>query len=355
MALVRLFPSLARILGAGTLMWAASTIAPPASSQGGPAGEGWRLCNATSYIVNASVGRPEASGVTVQGWTKLRPGSCETALPGPLTPGIHFLYAKTSDGHRGGTKHWGGDHGLCIDPTGSFQVENPPNCNDFGLEERRFSPVMIERRNRWQTTLTETDLYSLEKAKAAGVQRLLIDSGVYTGRIDGLLQRRSRSAIGEFLSENDLPSDTSDDELIDLLEQSAINRAGTVGLTLCNRTDNRLWSAIARRRGEEWESRGWWLLEAGGCARAIDEPLVQSDFYVYGELEDEDGNLRTLTRAADSFCVSRSKFAISGRDDCEAGLYRTTLFTKTRTPEDGRLVYEFFDRDFDPPTGRGAG
>ncbi|MEM7766628.1 MAG: DUF1036 domain-containing protein [Pseudomonadota bacterium] len=319
------------------------------------AAEGWRLCNATSYIVAAAVGRPEAGGITVQGWTKLRPGSCETALAGPLQPGVHFLYARTSDAHRGGAKHWGGDHPLCVDPTGSFQVENPPSCNDFGLEERRFSPVMIERRNRWQTTLTETDRYTLDKAKAAGVQRLLIDAGVYTGRIDGLLQRRTRSAIGEYLTENSLPASTPDNDLIDLLELSAIDRSRTVGLSLCNRTDHRVWSAIARRRGDEWESRGWWLLESGGCARAIDEALVQSDFYVYGEMERDDGETRMLTRAADGFCVARSKFAVSGRDNCEAGLYRTALFAKTPTPEDGRLVFEFFDRDFDEPADTGNG
>ncbi|MEM0985883.1 MAG: DUF1036 domain-containing protein [Pseudomonadota bacterium] len=328
-----------------------------ASAQGdnGQPGEtGWQLCNATSYIISAAVGRPEATGITVQGWTKLQPGACETALPGPLQPGVHFLYARTSDAHRGGAKHWGGDHALCIDPTGSFQVENPPNCSDFGLEERRFSPVMVERRNRWKTTLTETDRYTLKKAKAAGVQRLLIDAGIYTGRIDGLLQRRTRSAIGAFLTENGLSESTSDTDLIDLLELSAIDRARTVGFSLCNRTDDRIWSAIARRRGDAWESRGWWLLEGGGCARAIDEALVQSDFYVYGELERPDGDIQRLTRAADAFCVARSKFAIAGRDNCEAGLYRTELFAKTRAPLDGRLVFEFFERDFDPPLETGG-
>ena len=310
--------------------------------------DGWQVCNATSYIVSVAVGHPDNQKVVVEGWTKLRPGACETALQGTLQPGVHFLYAKTSDAHRGGTQHWGGDHPLCIDPTGSFSVENPPDCSEFGLEERRFRPVLVERRGSWQTTLTETERYSLQKAEAAGIQRLLIDAGVFSGRVDGLLQRRTRAAIGEFLNENNLPDSTSDADLIDLLEQSAVDRAQVVGLSLCNRTNKRIWSAIARRRGEAWESRGWWLLEAGGCARAIDEPLVQTDYFIYGEMEEGD-QIRTLTRAADSFCVSTSKFAITGRDDCEAGFYRSADFTKAATPEDNRLVYEFFERDFDPP------
>lgn len=349
MALERLSPRLATLTAlALVVLLLIAGGRQPALAQAADEAEGWRLCNATSYIVQAAVGRPEAGGVTVQGWTKLRPGSCEIALRGPLQPGVHFLYARTSEAHRGGARHWGGDHALCIDPTGSFQVENPPSCGDFGLEERRFTPVLIERRNEWQTTLTETDRYTLDKAKAAGVQRLLIDAGVFTGRIDGLLQRRTRSAIGDFLEENNLPADTADDDLIDLLELWATDRARMVGFSLCNRTDQRIWSAVARRRGDEWESRGWWLLEAGGCARVIDESLVQSDFYVYGEMEDEGGEVATLTRATDGFCIARAKFAIVGREDCEASLYRTALFAKTPAPQDGRLVFEFFARDFEP-------
>ncbi|NBC20611.1 MAG: DUF1036 domain-containing protein [Alphaproteobacteria bacterium] len=309
--------------------------------------QGWRLCNQTSYVIEAAIARPEGQGIVVEGWTKLRPGACNFAIAGTLTPGLHFLYGRSSSAHRGGARHWGGDQKLCVDPSGSFSVENPPDCSSYGLEQRRFRPVLIERRSRWQTTFTETNEYSLEKAEAAGVQRLLEDAGVFSGRVDGLLGRKTRAAISEFLSMNDLPADTSDADLIDLLEQAATEQAREIGFTLCNRTDNRIWSAIARRRGEDWESRGWWQLEAGGCARAIDEPLVQTDYFVYAEMEVGDGRVRTLKRASDSFCVARPKFAITGRQDCEAAAYRTARFTATPAPQDEKLVFEFFERDFD--------
>ena len=115
---------------------------------------------------------------------------------------------------------------------------------------------------------------------------------------------------------------------------------------LCNRTPNRIWSAIARRRGEGWQSRGWWLLESGGCARAIDEPLVQSEYYVYGEME-ADGYDWTLKNAREPFCVSGPRFVVNGRQNCEASAYRTGQFIATPAPKDRKLVFEFFERDFD--------
>jgi uncharacterized membrane protein len=125
----------------------------------------------------------------------------------------------------------------------------------------------------------------------------------------------------------------------------AKERGRNVGFTLCNRTKKRIWSSIARRGAEGWESRGWWLLEAGGCARVIDRPLRGSEYYVYGEMEDG-SKIRTLSKASDAFCVGHAKFAIAGRDQCEASAYRTALFAATPPPTERKLVFEFFERDF---------
>ncbi len=56
--------------------------------------------------------------------------------------------------------------------------------------------------------------------------------------------------------------------------------------------------------------------------------------------------MRTLNGAAAVFCTSRSKFAILGRDDCAKRKFRQAEFLETPIPEDGKLVYEFFDRGF---------
>ena len=310
--------------------------------------QGWTLCNQTSFIVEAATARPVGQSVIVDGWTKLRPGACALAVEGPLATDVHFLYARSSTAHRGGARNWGGDRKLCVDTTSSFSIESPPDCAAMGLDERNFRPVLIERASRWRTNLRETETYDLDRARQAGVQRLLKDADVYTGRIDGDIGKRTRAAIREFLKEKSLEANTSDADLIDILEQAAIARARNVGLTLCNRTNNRIWAAIARRRPEGWESRGWWLMEGQGCARVIDEPLLQTQHYVYAEMDNTNGDgYRTLADATDRFCVARSKFAIVGREACEASAYRSVNFRATTIPEEGKLVFEFFERNFD--------
>ena len=327
----------------------AFTLALPGKAAAQSNSNGWDVCNETSYIIEAATGRYEGQGVVVEGWTRLRPGACAKVIEGALRPGIHYLFGRSSTAHRGGRKIWGGKSRLCIDPTGSFAVENIPDCAVMGLEEREFRPVLIEDDKRWRTSFTETEKRNLEQSSAAGVQRLLDNAGVYSGQIDGYLGRKTRAAIGDFLKSKGLNADTSDADLMDILEQTAIERARNVGLTFCNRTNNRIWSAMARRRGEGWESRGWWLLEAGGCARVIDEPLLQAGLFAYAEMETGDGDIRTLTRGSDDFCVSKSKFAISGNEACEEAAYRTGRFVATPAPVNRRLVFEFFERDFGDP------
>ncbi|WP_300379966.1 DUF1036 domain-containing protein [Henriciella sp.] len=321
-------------------------VAAQSGAQAGDAkSDGWKLCNRTSYVIEAAAARYEGQGVFVDGWKRLRPGACEVALEAPLDPGIHYLFARSSSAHRGGRRLWGGDQPLCVDTTGSFSVESPQECSEMGLEARDFRPVLIENTKTWTTSLTETEEFDLEEASAAGVQRLLDNAGVFSGNIDGRIGRKTRAAISDFLGANDLPSDTSDADLIDLLEQVAQERGREIGLNLCNRTDKRIWSAIARRKGEGWESRGWWLLEAGGCARVIDEPLLTAEHFVFAEMEDE-GGMRTLKDATDPFCLARTRFAINGRKDCGASANRQGLFAATPPAKNRRLVYEFFERDF---------
>ncbi len=326
------------------LMVAASVLSGAAQAQ---AERGWNVCNRTSFIQEAAVARPEGRGIVVNGWTKIKPGDCETVLLAPLEPGVHFFYARSSPAHRGGLREWAGDRALCVDVTGSFSVESPSDCAAMGLESKDFRPILIGRRTGWTTILEETEDYSLETARAAGVQRLLDDAGVFSGRIDGNIGPKTRASIAEFLRSQKLAEDTGDADLIDILEQVAINRGRNIGLTLCNRTGSRISAAIARQRADGWESRGWWVLEAGGCVRTIDEELLLVPHFVYGQIE-EAGGVRRLLRGADGFCIGRAKFVIQGRTDCEASGFDNRAFVATANPSNARIVFEFFDRDFGP-------
>lgn len=316
------------------------------------AGGGWQLCNLTSYIVEAATGRPDGRAVVVQGWIRLRPGQCAIAAPAPLVRGVHYVYARTSTAHRGGRRQWGGDAKLCIDPGASFAVQNPPSCEQMGLEERQFRRVQINKKDTWQTSFSEATPYTLYGARSQGLQRLLADAGYDTQTESGSADpRRAAAAIQRFRADARVSPTANEDQLIDALENFARRRAASIGLTLCNRTSGRIWSAVARRRGEGWESRGWWPLGPGGCARAIDDPLLQTVYFVHAVLETPQGE-RYLAAAGETFCSSPTKFAILGRERCAERYYDETLYTAISS--DGRegLVVEFADADFLPPGAR---
>ena len=308
---------------------------------------GWSLCNETSFVLETATGRPEGNAVVVEGWTRLRPGECRIAIAPPLKPGANFVFARSSSAHRGGQRVWGGEIPLCVDVSGSFSVESPNSCPAMGLESRSFRAVKIDSRTNWKTRFMETEPYGAKRSEAAGLQRLMDDAGVAKTDIDGYIGRRTRGAIAGFLKANNLPATTSDAELIDILEDVARNRSRDVGMSMCNRTANMIWAAIGRRRGDGWESRGWWPIAAGTCARAIDDSLIATPHFIYAEMETPEG-IRKLKDAEAIFCLARSKFAIIGREGCEVRAYREADFVETERPEDGKLIVEFFERNFAP-------
>ncbi len=320
-----------------------------AGAQQARAANGWQVCNETSFVLEAATGRPDGRAIVVQGWTRLRPGECKLAVGAPLARGTHYLYARTSSAHRGGRRQWGGDARLCVDPTSSFTIENPPQCAAMSLEERRFRRVQINKRDSWRTSFAEAQPYTLARARQAGLQRLLDDAGydIREGR-RGVDPRRIAQAIAQFRTSARLAPNAGEEQMIDALETAARRRADQVGLTLCNRTRGRLWTAVARRRGEGWESRGWWPLNAGGCVRTIDEVLIQDVYFVHASLEHPEGE-RFLAAGGEPFCTGPARFAILGRDHCDTRYYQTTLFTPISARDHDGLVVDFEERDFLEP------
>jgi uncharacterized membrane protein len=218
----------------------------------------------------------------------------------------------------------------------------------MGLEARNFSAVRLEARGA-SMSFKETDLYDKanQSPQNAGIQRLLNDAGIFQDVVDGYLGRESRAAINAFLAERKLPLTTTQAELIDVLEDVANRRARQVGMELCNRTGARILAAIARSRPDGLESRGWWMIDANMCVRAVDESLITAPHYVFAEMT-TDAGIRRLKNAATIFCTSRAQFAIVGNQNCDGRRYRPEKFVETSPPEEGKLVYEFFDTAFGP-------
>ncbi|MEZ5958762.1 MAG: DUF1036 domain-containing protein [Hyphomonadaceae bacterium] len=349
MALARLFTrggalaALAAAASLAALALAGNAAAQQQREQRTP--NGWQICNETSFVLEAATARPDNRNIQVQGWTRLRPGECRVAVQAPLARGTHYLYARTSSAHRGGRQQWTGDAVLCVDPSRQFQIQNPPRCTDT-YEGRRFRRVQINKRDSWRTSFSEASQYSQARARQLGLQRLLLDAGydVSEGR-RGVDPRRIAQSIAEFRASARLSPNATQDQLIDALETAARRRAGQVGLTLCNRTRGRVWTAIARRRGEGWESRGWWALAPDGCVRTIDEVLIQEVYYVHASLDSPNGP-RYLAAGGEPFCTSPARFAILGRERCESRYYQTTLFTRIGARNRDGLVVDFEERDF---------
>lgn len=319
-------------------VWAAQAQAPTAE-------QGWEVCNKTSFILETAIAMPLADSVVVEGWVKIRPGGCKVVAAAPLPVGVSYIYAYSSEAHRRGRREWRGEFPLCVDPSSSFSTENSVDCEQWGMESRSFKPVKIANRRVWRTEFTETQTFDLERARNAGIQRLLDDAGEHYGPINGRIRGVTRLAMAEFLKKNELPDTISNADFIDVLEQAAKRRARNVGLDLCNRTKEKLWTAFARRTNQGWESRGWWGIEAGGCAHVVDEPLKNERYFVHAEMETPRGR-RQLLRATDQFCVGRAPFVIVGRDDCENRAFKNEQFIGVQTADTQKLVFEFFDRDF---------
>lgn len=318
---------------------------PQAVAQQGGAGSGWVLCNETSYIVEVAFGRPNGAQTIVKGWTRFRPGECKSLLAGPLQTAVHYLYARASDAHRGGVREWGGATDFCVDPRIAFEGAASKECSGGDREMRSFRAIAIGRKAGWRTRLTQVDGFTPAEARIAGIQRLLNDAGYETRESDGVMGRRTTAALARFRLDEKLPERITDDNLLDALEKSARAWSQTVGLTLCNRTPGLLHAAIGRRRGETWESRGWWRLNSGACARVLNEPLAQAEYFVHAVVGNPQGE-RVLKDDAEIFCVTASRFVISGRTGCEERFFEPTGFKVIRPGGAEATQVELFDQDF---------
>ena len=315
----------------------------------------WTLCNHTSYVLRAAVAYPESGGVVSNGWLRLRPNECQIARSQRLSPGTHYFYAEASKAHRGGLREAEGDTPLCVLDGDDFTITGAGGCEEAGFQTRPFISVDIAQPT-WRMTIEESEGFNAQRSGAAGLQRLLRDNGYDVEVIDGYTGRRTVRAMNQFLTDNDLSQEPPAHELIDILEAAALAAADQTGLHLCNSADGRIWTAIAVRRGEAWESRGWWPLEPTECSKVVDNPPDSDDsYYVYASLERGERE-RTLVGADETFCLAETKFAILGRVNCEARGYQSGPFMGVTFPENEQvLTMQFRPEDFDrlaPTSGR---
>lgn len=304
------------------------------------------LCNQTSYIVHVATGWPVEGGVAIQGWMRMRPGECQEVAQGieladdqPL-----YFYAKTSDAYLGGVREWRGSTTLCVDEA-DFEVVASTRCASLGLASRDF--ITREGDQRVRTVLVGPDNYN-QHAEVAGIQRLLQSSGYPITAVDGYDGRGTDRAVARFLTDAELDTRPANAALIDGLEARALARNAQSGLTVCNQSDGDIAAAIGYRSGEIWQSRGWWRLHAGECARLLAARLETASSYFYAERINS-GTRPALNGGQDAFCIAPARFLAEERTGCAERGYATANFRRIPDPVDGGVRVTIEESDFAGP------
>jgi len=314
----------------------------------------WQICNETSFSLRVATAFVQGEKPAASGWQKLRAGSClkTDILIGPPK----YVYAESSPAHRGGIREWKGAIPLCTRDE-DFRADPSIGCALQDMTERAFLTIDP---NEPVTTLVEIDNFG-SKASTAGIQRLLSDNGYEISRVDGIAGRRTSKTLSQFLKDKELAATLSVEEQLDALEVAAVEKVKTIGLTLCNRSSDDVWTAVGRRRKGNWESRGWWKLSTEDCAQVFTESLTNSDLSFFASQEGgsdeagekmEDKPIRSVATKPNQFCISDSRFAILGKENCTENGYRAANFRALPVDKEG-LTIELTDVDFAEPSTSG--
>jgi len=308
----------------------------------------WQICNETSFSLRIATAFMQGEKPAAKGWKSLRSGSClETEI---LVGAAKYVYAESSKAHRGGIREWRGEIPLCTVDAENFAADPDIGCALQNMTTRNFMAIDPMEPI---TSLVEIENF-VSKASTAGIQRLLRDNGYDITRVDGIAGRRTSKTLSKFLKDNELPASLTTEEQLDALEQAAKEKVKSIGLTLCNRSESDIWSAIGLRRKGNWESRGWWKIEAENCTQVYTGSLLTADLSYYasqdGGLDEEgeklsDKSIRVTAAAPSQFCISDSKFAVLGRESCIDNGYKAANFRVLPADKEG-LTIDLTDADF---------
>ena len=166
---------------------------------------------------------------------------------------------------------------------------------------------------------------SLKDAETAGLKRLLRDQGTRIGAIDAKPDKAADAALAAFRKRLNMAPTASASDLFDALETEALKTTAPTGYSVCNDSAKPIAVAIGQQLGAKWVSRGWWAVAAGGCAKALPDPIAVDKIYLRAERPDG----APVVSGAAKFCVTNIEFEIEGREHCaqrglnEAGFAET--------------------------------
>jgi uncharacterized membrane protein len=272
-----------------------------------------KLCNRTSYVLYAATAVSSTIDSTVKGWTRIVPGACRVAIDGDLIGSAYYVYAHTSTAHLGASRTWVGTSNFCT-KSADFSLHQPllaTSCASADMSELPFAAIPTHHMRSWTATFRETpDFDSMKSAERAGLKRLLRDNGA----ADIASEKAADAALAAFGKRMHLSDKAGIGGTFDALETEAMKSVAPAGYSICNETSDNFLAALGQKKDALWESRGWWMVAPGNCARAISEPIANDKIFL--RVEKVKG--RVLISGPEKFCVTAIEFDIQGRERCAA-------------------------------------
>jgi uncharacterized membrane protein len=288
-----------------------------------------KLCNRTSYILYAASGYAQGINAMTQGWTRLVPGTCQYAIKERLGPHGYFVYARSSLGHAGQMRAWGGGQKLCVKDA-DFTLTAPiaaQRCLADDTFDRPFAGVDTHRAKSWAMTFDETPAFkSMKEAEAAGLKRLLKDEGAKIAAIDAKPDKTTDTALAAFRKRMNMAANATPSDLFDALETEALKTTAPAGYAICDDSDKAIWVALGENKGAKFSARGWWKIAAGGCAKAIADPLNTDKIWILAQTP---GGVPVVS-GPNKFCTTNVEFEIEGRDNCAKRGLTESGFAETK-------------------------
>lgn len=307
---------------------ALAALLAPASAHAG-----YDICNRTSYVMEAAVGRQTAEGITTQGWLEVLPGACRKVFTDKLEPSSLYLFARTPKFYDQVLKKFSGGKRLCVS-TGEFTINNASQCVDPAHSYADFIEINPQDAD-WQTTLTEETTYKAEAAALAGIQRLLGMAGYDVGAVDGLAGAMTNRALEDFKAKAGLEDAASTSpQVIRALVAAVRKRQTEAGLQICNETRHLVWTTIGVHHGDDISTQGWYKVLPGECIRPVRKPLDGQVLYSFGEAVDKNGpvlakgTIPLIWDGAVELCTSDKRFTIEKQGNCEERGLKITRFRK---------------------------
>jgi len=284
-----------------------------------PAQADLRLCNRTSYRIDAAIGLEKRAAVSTRGWFRVDPGECKPVIAGDLDADMVYVHARTPPVYGDAPLARAGNAKFCVGHK-DFNFADARGCAQS--RQARFTAAQASDSGDGPTiNLAEELGYDDAQARLAGVQRLLTIAGYDAYPIDGVQGAKTQSALARFLKERKLPADAATKpEFFGTLFEAARNPQGT-GFAWCNDTSYTVMAAVGTVEMGAIVTRGWYRVAPSRCVR----PTLRGEphrLYSYAEAVDAGG--RAVKRGEAplawggnvALCTRDGKFELADHKDC---------------------------------------